>query len=630
MHRVKFNDYAELLSDDLNNNNAYLYNGLITTIADFIAANDCVSGLEVTAQAVPDMTVYVKAGRIYQDGYQGFLEADLTTPLTIAPASANQPRIDLICAKYEEVEDEPEIRNVMTDVVSRNITQVEVKTRIASSIAFQVVGGTAAAEPTVPTTPEGWVALAKVTIPANTSVIQQSNIVDMRPKIINIYQHDHSGGANGAKLDYNNLENLPDLSVFKGATTSNNGTKGMVPAPAKGNNNRYLKSDATWGEIDTMKGATSSAAGAAGLVPAPAAGENDEFLRGDGTWQPINTMKGASASAAGAAGLVPAPAKGEDDEFLRGDGTWQPISNMKGASSNAAGASGLVPAPAKGDQNKALFGDATYKQVVQKVNGVAADNEGDVSLRNALYCHDASEFMEELGTAGWNSKGVYAVTFTNTDNFPQKPSNSYFALFNLAETSNNGYAIQMLLNVINGDLYTRGTNNQAELDEVPFKRLAFYSEVLAALPVGTILPFAGSSIPTGFLACNGAGVRATTYANLYAVIGNTYGGDSTTFNLPQIEDNRFLEFSSARGTKHNAGLPNITGSYPRCPHEENLYQEPTGAFGMAGPSPEIPGTSSESSNTRGLSFDASRSNSIYGGSTTVQPKSLTVRAIIKY
>ena len=214
MHRVKFNDYAELLSDDLNNNNAYLYNGLITTISDFIAANDCVSGLEVTAQAVPDMTVYVKSGRIYQNGYQGLLEADLTTPLTIAPASSNQPRIDLICAKYEEVEDEPEIRNVMTDVVSRNITQVEVKTRIASSIAFQVVGGTAAAEPTVPTTPEGWVALAKVTVPANASVIQQSNIVDIRPEIINIYQHDHSGGANGAKLDYNNLNNLPDLSVY--------------------------------------------------------------------------------------------------------------------------------------------------------------------------------------------------------------------------------------------------------------------------------------------------------------------------------------------------------------------------------------------------------------------------------
>ena len=367
MHRVKFNDYAELLSDDLNNNNAYLYNGLIQTISDFIAANDCVSGLEVTAQAVPDMTVYVKAGRIYQDGYQGFLEADLTTPLTIAPASASQPRIDLICAKYEEVEDEPEIRNVLTDVVSRNVTQIEVKTRIASAIAFQVVGGTAAAEPTVPTTPEGWVALAKVTVPANTSVIQQSNIVDMRPKIINIYQHDHSGGANGTKLDYNNLENLPDLSAFKGATTDAAGTKGMVPAPAKGNNNRYLKSDGTWGEIDTMQGATSGAAGKSGLVPVPTAGANNRYLSADGTWKTISGMKGATSSAAGTAGLVPAPEAGENDEFLRGDGTWQPISNMKGASSNAAGAAGLVPTPAAGDQGKALLGDGTWELLVKAI-----------------------------------------------------------------------------------------------------------------------------------------------------------------------------------------------------------------------------------------------------------------------
>ena len=256
---------------------------------------------------------------------------------------------------------------MLTDVVSRNVTQIEVKTRIASAIAFQVVGGTAAAEPTVPTTPEGWVALAKVTVPANTSVIQQSNIVDMRPKIINIYQHDHSGGANGTKLDYNNLENLPDLSAFKGATTDAAGTKGMVPAPAKGNNNRYLKSDGTWGEIDTMQGATSGAAGKSGLVPVPTAGANDRYLSADGTWKTISGMKGATSSAAGTAGLVPAPEAGENDEFLRGDGTWQPISNMKGASSNAAGAAGLVPTPAAGDQGKALLGDGTWELLVKAI-----------------------------------------------------------------------------------------------------------------------------------------------------------------------------------------------------------------------------------------------------------------------
>ena len=36
--------------------------------------------------------------------------------------------------------------------------------------------------------------------------------------------------------------------------------------------------------VSTMTGATSSAAGASGLVPAPAAGDETKFLRGDGTW----------------------------------------------------------------------------------------------------------------------------------------------------------------------------------------------------------------------------------------------------------------------------------------------------------------------------------------------------------
>ena len=69
-----------------------------------------------------------------------------------------------------------------------------------------------------------------------------------------------------------------------GATSGVAGKRGMVPAPAAGTANRYLKADGTWGTIDTMNGASSSAAGSAGLVPAPDAGAQNKFLRGDGTW----------------------------------------------------------------------------------------------------------------------------------------------------------------------------------------------------------------------------------------------------------------------------------------------------------------------------------------------------------
>lgn len=56
------------------------------------------------------------------------------------------------------------------------------------------------------------------------------------------------------------------------------------------------------------------------------------------------------------------------------------------------------------------------------------------------------------------------------------------------------------------------------------------------LPVGLILPYAGFAEPSGYLFCYGQAVSRTTYAALFAIIGETYGaGDgSTTFNVPDI------------------------------------------------------------------------------------------------
>lgn len=54
------------------------------------------------------------------------------------------------------------------------------------------------------------------------------------------------------------------------------------------------------------------------------------------------------------------------------------------------------------------------------------------------------------------------------------------------------------------------------------------------VPVGAQLPFGGSTPPEGWLLCDGSAVSRTDYADLFAVIGTSYGaGDgSTTFNLP--------------------------------------------------------------------------------------------------
>lgn len=63
----------------------------------------------------------------------------------------------------------------------------------------------------------------------------------------------------------------------------------------------------------------------------------------------------------------------------------------------------------------------------------------------------------------------------------------------------------------------------------------------AFCPTGSVLAFAGSSAPTGFLLCDGSPVSRTDYATLYSIIGTSHGqGDGTlTFNLPDYRG-RFL------------------------------------------------------------------------------------------
>lgn len=58
------------------------------------------------------------------------------------------------------------------------------------------------------------------------------------------------------------------------------------------------------------------------------------------------------------------------------------------------------------------------------------------------------------------------------------------------------------------------------------------------VPSGSLFMWPTAAAPTGYLLCNGTAVSRSTYAALYAVVGDTFGaGDgSTTFNLPDYRD----------------------------------------------------------------------------------------------
>lgn len=150
--------------------------------------------------------------------------------------------------------------------------------------------------------------------------------------------------------------------------------------------------------------------------------------------------------------------------------------------------------------------------------------------------------------------------------------------------------------------------------------------IVGSNPVGTIIAVAYTGVPEGYMHCNGAAVSRTTYANLFNEIGTTYGdGDgSTTFNLPNTVA-RFLEGGIGAGTYYEAGLPNITGNISA------FKSSISGAFVGSNNTNRYDGwNDNEDEYAVSTSFDASRSNSIYGASTTVQPPAMTVIYCIKY
>lgn len=83
--------------------------------------------------------------------------------------------------------------------------------------------------------------------------------------------------------------------------------------------------------------------------------------------------------------------------------------------------------------------------------------------------------------------------------------------------------------------------------------LGSQSIALLQLPSGTLIDFAGTIEPSGWLLCDGRAVSRTTYASLFASISTAFGsGDgSTTFNLPDFRG-RFARYNDNMGTAQGA------------------------------------------------------------------------------
>lgn len=144
-------------NDRLTNQSWWSTTGIINT-----------SDLAVTAQTVPNLTVNVAGGwAVIVGNFTTNMGAytsynDATTILTISTPSPTLPRIDLIVITIND----------------------SFYSGASNSVNFQVIAGTPAASPVVPTVPTNSLALAQIAVAAAATTIVTGNITDRRVRAL--------------------------------------------------------------------------------------------------------------------------------------------------------------------------------------------------------------------------------------------------------------------------------------------------------------------------------------------------------------------------------------------------------------------------------------------------------------
>lgn len=78
------------------------------------------------------------------------------------------------------------------------------------------------------------------------------------------------------------------------------------------------------------------------------------------------------------------------------------------------------------------------------------------------------------------------------------------------------------------------------------------------LPVGTVVDFASTTAPTGWVECNGTSYSTSTYPYLFSAIGYSWGGTGSSFNVPDLRDRVVAGRSGTNVFASTAGSDTLT------------------------------------------------------------------------
>ena len=140
---------------------------------------------------------------------------------------------------------------------------------------------------------------------------------------------------------------------------------------------------------------------------------------------------------------------------------------------------------------------------------------------------------------------------------------------------------------------------------------------IAGTPAGVVIYHAANTAPTGFIKANGASISTSTYSDLFAVIGYTFGGSGGSFNVPDLRGEFLRGWDDGRGVDSGRAFGSSQG---------DLFKSHSHTFGVW---QATTNTAHNGAGTGSTHYQSTQSVSSVGGTET-RPRNIALLACIKY
>lgn len=185
---------------------------------------------------------------------------------------------------------------------------------------------------------------------------------------------------------------------------------------------------------------------------------------------------------------------------------------------------------------------------ISRTNNI--DEETKISFEGTFWNNNFGKADNSLSVAyKYRLKGSSNAYTTGVTTITPTISNNSFSVANKAilGDTNNGFDVSKSYEIIvevsdklsvNEIDYTLNPGKNAI--EIVGNKVTKINDILfenLLLPSGSVIEYAGDTAPNGWLICDGSAISREIYANLFEVIGSTFGGGDgmTTFNIPNLK-----------------------------------------------------------------------------------------------